>query len=385
MKKLFKNIDRPLLILTVVFTVFGLIMIYSSSSISAVLRYNETSYYFFLKQLIIDTLAYAVSIFIVLRFPTKLYEKITPLLIIGLFLSLVLVLSYGIIINNSQSWFKIAGFSIQPTEFAKSVMIIYIASFFSRIKDPRNTHPFFYITPLLFGGLSCLLILAQPDLGGAVILGTIVFLEFLSVPYIQKQKLKIFKILGVLAVLLAMVVIYAGSSFLSEAQLGRLNFRNPCSRYTAETGYQVCNGFIAINNGGLLGKGLGNSTQKYLYLPESHTDFIFPIICEELGVIVGIIVLIGYVVMLYRIFKIAKEAENLRGSLLAYGTFLFILMHILINILGVLALLPLTGVPLPLLSYGGSFGLNIIVMLFVVQRVAIESKIAKRSREIRNL
>ena len=164
-----------------------------------------------------------------------------------------------------------------------------------------------------------------------------------------------------------------------------LTFQNPCSRYTETTGYQVCNGFIAINNGGLFGVGLGNSTQKYLYLPESHTDFIYPIIVEELGLIFGIFIIIAYFIMLLRILKIARNSENLRCSVIAYGTFWFLTLHILINLLGVLALIPLTGVPLPLLSYGGSFTVNIIVMLFLVQRVKIENEINKTKREIKAL
>ena len=144
-------------------------------------------------------------------------------------------------------------------------------------------------------------------------------------------------------------------------------------------------GYIAFHNGGIFGVGLGNSTQKYLYLPEGHTDFIFPIIVEELGFIAGVLLIIGYIIMLYRILKIAKNSENFRCSILAYGSFLFILLHILVNLLGVLALIPLTGISLPLLSYGGSFTLNILIVLFIVQRVAIENAINKDKREISNI
>ena len=117
-------------------------------------------------------------------------------------------------------------------------------------------------------------------------------------------------------------------------------------------------------------------------MPESHTDFIFPIIVEEMGLIVGILLIFGYMVMLYRILKIAREAENLRLSILAYGVFLYLLFHILINLLGILALIPLTGVPLPFLSYGGSFTMNVVLMLFVVERVCIENKTIKTKKEL---
>ena len=122
-----------------------------------------------------------------------------------------------------------------------------------------------------------------------------------------------------------------------------------------------------------------------MYLPESHTDFIFPIIVEELGLFVGVLIILGYAFMLFRILKIAKESTNLRCSILAYGTFWYLALHILINLLGVLALIPLTGVPLPLLSYGGSFTMNAIAMLFVVQKVNIENKENKTRNFIKNL
>ena len=172
---------------------------------------------------------------------------------------------------------------------------------------------------------------------------------------------------------------------LSGAQESRLNnFFNPCSKYE-DTGYQVCNGFIAIHNGGLFGVGLGNSSQKYLYLPESHTDFIFAILVEELGLLTGIGVLLLYALMLYRILKIAKDSYNLRNSILAYGTFWFLVFHIIVNLCGMLSILPLTGVPLPLMSYGGSSTINFVAMLFLTQRVAIENKTEKYRLELKNL
>ena len=152
-----------------------------------------------------------------------------------------------------------------------------------------------------------------------------------------------------------------------------------------DTGYQVCNGFIAFHNGGLFGVGLGNSTQKYLYLPEAHTDFIFPIIVEELGLFVGILVILGYFYILYRILKLAKKADCIRNQIICYGTFIYFLLHLLINFLGILALIPLTGVPLPFLSYGGSFCFNIIAMMFVLQRISIETSENEQNRVIANL
>ena len=189
-----------------------------------------------------------------------------------------------------------------------------------------------------------------------------------------------------MSVILIIAILYSGTDILNSRQLSRLQFQNPCSRYSENTGYQVCNGFIAIHNGGLFGVGLGNSTQKYLYLPEAHTDFIYPILVEELGAVIGILVLVGYVYILYRILIIGKEAKgNVRNMILCYGTFALIFLHLIVNLMGVLALIPLTGVPIPFLTYGGSFTINLILMLFVVQRVAIENKNKKFQDDMASL
>ena len=148
---------------------------------------------------------------------------------------------------------------------------------------------------------------------------------------------------------------------------------NPCERYQDDEGYQLCNSYIAFHNGSLTGKGIGDSTQKYLYLPDSYTDFIFPIVVEEWGMFVGILVIIGYGFILYRIFKIARNTKNLGNGIIAYGVFSYILLHVSINLIGVMGLGPLTGVPLPFLSYGGSYTLSLFASLGIVQRISIEN------------
>ena len=144
----------------------------------------------------------------------------------------------------------------------------------------------------------------------------------------------------------------------------------------------MCNCYIAINNGGLTGVGLGNSTQKYLYLPEPYTDFIFAIIVEELGVVTGIFIILLYMFVLYRILLIGRRSPNNRGATLCYGVAIYIFLHIAINLLGIMGLMPLTGVPLPFMSYGGSFTICLIAALTIVQRVSYENGILKeKSKE----
>jgi len=373
--------DKPLLILTILYSILGLVMILSASSISAVLRYGVPSSYFFIRQFIFVGVAMIIGFGFVIRFPTSKYKYVTPFLVIGMIAALAGLFIYGKISNGAQSWYRLGFFSFQPSEFAKSVIIIYMAVFYS--KSLKKKKPLYYnLIPVAVAILFFILVAMQPDLGGAIIIAGISFFLFNIVPIDKQGKMKLIKVVGIGAILVGVLLLYNGTEFLNAMQMSRLEFKNPCSRYSENTGYQVCNGFIAIHNGGLFGLGLGNSTQKYLYLPEAHTDFIFPILVEELGLIFGILVIIGYGIMLYRILKIAKKANNPRGSILAYGTFLLILFHLLVNFMGILALIPLTGVPVPFLSYGGSFTLNVLIMTFVVQRVAIETKTIETQKEI---
>lgn len=386
MKKIFSKIDKPLLFLTILLCSIGLIMVFSSSSVAAILRYNKPSTYFFIRQFLFLIVSF-IGGFIILKIPTKWYKSIAWLLIIGIITILTLLLIYGGLTNHVQSWFYIpgTGFAIQPSEFAKSFIIIFMAVFYDYLVKKKSTKMYLYLIPLAISCVIGLLILLQPDFGSAVILLAISFCIFISVPMIKSNLPKVMLILGIGGVILMGVLLYSGTEILNSDQMSRFKFQNPCQRYKEDTGYQVCNGYIAINNGGLTGVGIGNSVQKYLYLPESHTDFIFAVLVEELGLLSGIFVLILYALLLYRILRIAKEAYNLRNSILAYGTFWFFVFHIIINLSGMLSLLPLTGVPLPLMSYGGSSTINFVTMIFITQRVSIENKSTKYKLELKKI
>lgn len=377
--------DIWLLIIMIIYSIVGLIMIFSASSVSTVLRYNVPQYHFFLRQAIFLVASFVIGFLIVIRFPTSKYKYLIPFAIVGIVVALLGLLIYGELTNNVRSWYDLGPFALQPSEFSKSIIIIFLAVAYSRLEKKKVNNIYTFLIPVAICLFIAVLIAMQPDFGTALIISGIVFFVFISLPYVKQNIIKILKIGGVALIVAALALLYSGTEIFNSRQMQRFEFRNPCSRYTEDTGYQVCNGFIAIHNGGLFGVGLGNSSQKYLYLPESHTDFIFPIIVEELGLIVGIVLIIGYMIMLWRILKIARQAENLRLSILAYGVFLYLLFHILINLLGILALIPLTGVPLPLLSYGGSFTINVVIMLFVVERVCIENKTIKTKREMANI
>ena len=382
MKKLLGKMDIWLLAIMVIYSIIGLVMIFSSSSVSTVLRYNVPQYHFVVRQAIFLIGSFIIGFLLVIQIPTSKYKYIAPFAVIGIIIALIALLVYGGLTNNARSWFDLGPFALQPSEFAKSIIIIFLAVSYSRLEKKKTNNIYTFLIPVAISLLIAVLIAMQPDFGTALIICGIVFFVFISLPFVKENLVKILKIGAVCLVVASFALLYSGAEIFNSRQLQRFEFRNPCERYQDNTGYQVCNGFIAIHNGGLFGVGLGNSSQKYLYLPESHTDFIFPIIVEELGLIIGITLIIAYVIMLWRILKIARSAENLRLSILAYGVFLYLLFHILINLLGILALIPLTGVPLPFLSYGGSFTINVVIMLFVVQRVNIENKTIKAKREM---
>lgn len=384
MKDIIRKMDKPLFFLILLFCTFGLIMIFSSSSVSAILRYKTTSMHFFTNQLMFIILSFLAG-FVALKIPTSKYNFFSWLFIIGIDIVLFLLLTYGTLTNHVQSWFYVGGFSVQPSEFAKSFIIIYLACFYNKLFKRKNYNIYTMFFPLAFAFIAFFLTALQPDLGSAAIIAGITFFIFISLPIEKNNVMKIIKITSCLLIALLIGIICNKDMLFNSDQLERLNYKEPCTRYMEQTGYQVCNGFIAINNGGLFGVGLGNSTQKYLYLPESHTDFIFAIIVEELGIVTGIIVVIMYILLLLRILYIAKRASNLRNSIIAYGTMWYILLHVIINLCGVLGIFPLTGVPLPLLSYGGSHTINVLIMLFLVLRVSIENKTAIYKEEIKKL
>lgn len=380
MKETIKKLDIPLLIVTIILLVFGLIMIFSASSIAAVLQYGASENYFFKKQLLVMIVGAVLSL-IIIFIPTKNYGFISRLGIIGIIGVLLALTIYGTTTNSARSWFSIGPFSLQPSEFAKTIIILFLACVYG------NRKKFKYIYDIFIPIIPCIIIFglvaAEPDLGTAAIIASICMFIFFSLPFEKNKYINILRTSCLILIIAGIAILSFNNDFLTDTQASRFNFKNPCERYLEETGYQVCNGYIAIHNGGILGLGLGKSTQKYLYLPEAHTDFIFPIIVEELGLVGGALVFIGYIILLFRILVIARNASTLRGSIIAFGTFGYIMTHIIVNLGGLLALIPLTGVPLPFLSYGGSFLLNLMILMALTQRVAIETKEAQKRKNLK--
>ena len=372
MRKIIKYMDKPLLIITVLLFVMGLIMIFSASNVTAYMNFDASPYNYFIKQGVILIIGLFFSL-VMIRFNTNAYGLFSRILMLIFIALLVLVLFIGDEKNQAVSWFDLGYFSLQPGEFIKIITIVFLADYYDKHKKQldnwgKSLFPIF-ITVVIAG-----LIFLEPDLGTTIIYVCIVMAIFLAVPIAKEIKLKtIFITLGVLFFGIV-VLLGAGKGLLLERQLKRFDYFRPCDRIL-EDGNQVCNCYIAINNGGLTGMGLGNSTQKYLYLPEPYTDFIYAIIVEELGVITGVALILCYIFILFRILLIGRKSPNNRGAVICYGVAIYIFLHIAINLLGIMGVIPMTGVPLPFMSYGGSFSLCLIAGLTLVQRVSVENGI----------
>ena len=379
MKKTFKYLDKPLLIVTIILFLIGLVMVFSASNVTAYMSYAVSPYNYFIKQGLF-LVAGVIVFFMMIKMSTKTYGVLSWGLLLISIASLVVLLIIGTAKNRAVSWFDLGPISIQPSEFVKVITIVFLAYYYDRNKSKLKSWGK-SLFPIGVCAIVAGLIFIQPDLGTTIIYTAIVAAIFLAVPIVPEIKYKtVFACFGIVG-FAALSIFGAGKGVLLERQMERFNYKRPCDRIL-DDGNQVCNCYIAINNGGLTGVGLGNSTQKYLYLPEPYTDFIFAIIVEELGVVTGILIILMYMFVLYRILLIGRKSPNNMGAVICYGVAIYIFLHIAINLMGIMGMMPMTGVPLPFMSYGGSFTICLIAALTMVQRVSVESG-RTRERELK--
>ncbi|MBQ8131901.1 MAG: FtsW/RodA/SpoVE family cell cycle protein [Bacilli bacterium] len=370
MRKTFKYMDKPLFIVSSILFVIGLIMVFSASNVTAYMSQAVSPYNYFIKQAIFLGVGLFISFF-VLKFSTRGIGIIACLLmLLGLAVQASLPF-VAPVINDSRSWLDFKFFTIQPSEFMKVISIVWLAFYYDNNKNKLNKYTTVFF-PIIICLASAILIYIEPDLGTMLIYGTIVAGVFLIQPVDWGIKLKTAGIVLGIGALGVAFMLGTGRNVLIDRQKQRLDTGSPCEKLLT-TGNQICNGYIAINNGGLKGVGLGNSTQKYLYLPEPYTDFIFCIIIEELGLITGIAIILMYMFVLWRIIRIGRRSNSNMGATMCYGIALYIFIHIAVNLLGLLGVIPMTGVPLPFMSYGGSFTICLLTSLTLVQKVCIES------------
>ena len=385
MKRILRYMDKPLLIISIILFSIGLVMVFSASNVTAYMSHAVSPYNYFLKQALFLITGTILCSFMIC-FSTKTYGKFSRLLLIIFTSLLVFVLVSTEAVNEANSWIDFGFFSLQPSEFIKVITIVWLSYYYdkksiersnSKAKKKEEPDLIKSLIPYVICIAPAALIFLQPDLGTTIIFILIVVLIFTASPIDKEVKKKIYFLLAAAVIGVVLLVIGGVGQLINPRQMERLDFLRPCDKLL-DTGSQVCNGYIAINNGGLKGVGLGDSTQKYLYLPEPYTDFIFAIIVEELGVIAGIVIIILYIILLYRILLIGRQSYTTRGALMCYGIAGYIFIHILVNLSGMFGLFILTGVPLPFMSYGGSFTWCLLGALTIVQRVSIETKLEEK-------
>lgn len=375
--KAFRDMDKVILFTSLILIIFGSLNIVTASSREAVVVANANMFYYFIKHMVILVVS-LIAFLIVIKIPTKNYNKWLPFVFLTIFGMLVYLVLKGASTRGAANWIDLKFMKIQPSELAKPALIITISlmfqMYFKRLNDTTQSHELIISKIICFGIIFPILVFLQKDLGTAIILFGIFCVMFLFSPISNKEKFKAGLIaIGMIAVVLIIRLSITGY-ILSQAQESRLyNFFNPCSKYE-DTGYQVCNAFIAINNGGLNGTGLGKSTQKYSYIPEPHTDMVFAIIAEENGIIKCSLIFVAYLIIIYRILKLSMKTKKTSHKYICLGMSTYFFLHILINLGGLFGIIPLTGVPLPFLSYGGSFTLSLFISFAIIQRIHIEMK-----------
>ena len=338
-----KKMDKLLLISVIILSLFGLLMIYSSSNVWASYKFNDP--YKYLKTQGIFLIMGYFLIYFVSKVPFNLYKKYSNKILFVCIILLILVLIPGIgtIRNGSRSWFGIGPFGIQPSEFAKLGLIIFTSKYLSnnKIKDIKTSVlPILMVVILIFG-----LIMLQPDFGT----GVIIVMSIISLLFVSGVNMNFFIKMGILGLIGIVVLV-----IIAPYRMARItSFLNPWSDPLG-SGFQIIQSLYAIGPGGLLGMGLGNSIQKHFYLPEPQTDFIFSIISEELGFAGVIIVASLFITIIYHGLKISINQEDKFSKYLAYGITFSIAFQTILNLMVVVGLIPVTGVTLPFLSYGGS-------------------------------
>lgn len=355
LKRMLKSYDYSLIFAVFLLCGFGLVMVYSSSMITAVTRYGKESDFFFDRQLMFLALGMIIFLFMAL-FPYKAFanQKFQKILLLVSVLALFALFLVGHVAGNAQSWFRIANYGIQPGEFAKLTVILYLSSVYAKKQSYIDNLGAGIAPPAIITLFICALVAVQPDIGTASIIGLIALCIILCSGFSGKTLLKLVLLTGIVLLLVSPLILLNLDNILTEGRLNRFeSYQNPF-KDAKGSGFQVVNSYLAIGSGGLFGLGLGESVQKYGYLPETHTDFIMAIIAEELGIfgVLFVVLLLGFIVL--KGFYIARKCDDPFGSLLAIGISSMIAIQSFINLGGISGLIPLTGVTLPFISYGGS-------------------------------
>ena len=347
------QVDWWLLAIVLTLLCLGLLMVLSASGVVGE-RLLGNKYFFFKKQ-IIFAVSGGIALAAAAWLPRNLLDKLAYPALFLAFILLALCLSpAGVKVNGASRWLVVAGFSIQPMEFARISLVLYLAYYMSTKQDMVKTFSRGVIPPFAVTGTLCCLLLLQPDFGGAILMLALLFFMCLV------GGTRFFYLF------FAVTMTFAGAAALVLCSPYRarrlLAFLDPF-KDAMDTGYQLVQSFYALGSGGFFGVGMGNSRQKMLYLPEAHNDFIMAVVGEELGFIGITLIMLLFAMLFTRCYRIIMGQQNLRDRLTAFGLTLIIALGAVLNMAVVLGMAPPKGMSMPLISYGGS---NLLASLIAI-------------------
>lgn len=354
------GIDRPFLIIVLLLVAIGTVMVFSSSYAYARSEY-EDSYYFAFDQIKWVALGTGAMLFVAYLFDYAFIRKLQMPYFFICMLAMALVPVLGHEVNEATRWFKIGPLTLQPSEFAKLAIILYFAEHISSGKNVgkstiRQLMPYF-----LVGGYMAFTLYLEPHISCIVIVGLLMLLLMFFGDVPMKQVM----IIG--CALVAAVIVFI---FVSKHGMARIQVWFHPENYPQNGGWQPLQSLIAIGSGGFWGVGLGQSTQKHLYLPEPQNDYIFAILCEEMGFVFAIVVIALFVTLVWRGMYIAKRAPSTYASLVVIGIVAQIAIQAFLNIAVVTNTLPSTGISLPFFSYGGTSLITLMAEMGIVLNIS---------------
>jgi len=360
--------DNKLLLAVLTLMAIGVVMV-SSASIAIADRELGQPLYYLIRQSMFIGLGLLIGA-MVIRVPLAVWERVSALLLISGILLLIVLLLPGVSrsINGSTRWLSLGIFNLQPSEFMKLFVIVYLAGYLVRRGEEVRTRVLGFLKPMLLLSMIALLLLMEPDLGAAAV----IFATALGMMFLAGVRLWQFGVL-ISLILAAVAVLTINSPYRLERVTAFINpWADPFN-----SGFQLTQALIAFGRGEWLGLGLGGSIQKLFYLPEAHTDFVFAVLAEEFGLFGTTAVVLIFVFVIWRAFRIARNAQALEmyfAAYTAYGISLWIAMQAFINIGVNMGVLPTKGLTLPLMSYGGSSMLVSCIAIGLLIRVDIESR-----------
>ncbi|MCX6794823.1 MAG: rod shape-determining protein RodA [Candidatus Falkowbacteria bacterium] len=363
LKLYLKNFDWIIFIVVLFLVAFGLVEIYSVA-----LGQSSLNLLNFKKQFLFAGIGF-FFLFVFTFIDSYFLKSLNKYLYLLAVLTLIAVLIFGETIRDTKGWFNIFGFSLQPVEFVKIILILFLANYFSALATRVKTVRHFF-SSALSAFIPVGLVLLQPDFGSAMILGVIWLIMLLAAEFNKK-----YIIMTVLGGLVLFVI--AWFFLFGDYQKERIINFSGASKNAQGSGYNIAQSIIAIGSGGLTGKGVGFGSQSQLkFLPEAQNDFIFAVISEELGFL-GVTMVLGfYSIFFFRCFRVLRKINNDFGIYFLLGATGLIFIQMFINIGMNLGLVPVVGLPLPFISYGGSSLISLLLLVGIIENIIIKSKIS---------